>query len=89
MVKLILISIVTLPLAIGWAFVTDTILHLFFGGLRVVKGFPLPYYIDEWSKPGLELNLPIINFINIFFFYFSLTWFTWNWITHIRKQKTK
>jgi len=43
------------------------------GGIRTVIGFPIPYYIDEWNTPGVELDQPYLKVVDIMIFYFGYT----------------
>ena len=35
------------------------------GGISNIKGFPIPYYYNDWRKIGIEFNMPSLKYLNI------------------------
>lgn len=35
------------------------------GGISNIKGFPIPYYYNDWRKNGIEFNMPSLKYLNI------------------------
>ena len=35
------------------------------GGISNIKGFPIPYYYNDWRRNGIEFNMPSLKYLNI------------------------
>lgn len=75
--RFIAISLVSLVFAFGIVFVIDLLMGTVMGGLGTYVGFPIPYFIDRWSSPGIELDRPELKFANVLIFDTLITLIIW------------
>ena len=56
------------------------------GGIATTRGFPIPYYRDVWSTPGIDFDQPLIAVLDVLIIYLGITFIVYSLVNIRNKQ---
>jgi hypothetical protein len=78
--NLLKLSFFTLPASIIIFLAANSFMGIIMGGIATTKGFPIPYYRDVWSTPGIDFNQPLVVLLDVLIIYLFITFVAYNLI---------